>query len=57
MIFEWDRLPDLQRVDTLEDVAARTGFPMSDIEALIDSELDTPYLLDYIKAVVSNLMN
>ena len=57
MIFDWDRLPTLQRVDTLEDLAARTGFPVSDIEALIESELATAYLLDYIKAVMLNLMN
>ena len=57
MIFDWDRLPTLQRVDTIEDLAARTGFPVSDIEALIESELATAYLLDYIKAVMLNVMN
>ena len=57
MIFDWDRLPIIQRTDTIEDLAARTGFPMSDIRALIDSELDTAHLLDYISAVISDRMN
>jgi hypothetical protein len=57
MNFEWDQRPINQRIDTVEDLASRIGFPMSDIEALIDSELDTAHLLDYIAAVLSDRMN
>jgi hypothetical protein len=57
MNFDWDRLPIHHRVDTVETLAARTGFPASDIEALIDSELDTEQLLGYIAAVISKRMN
>jgi hypothetical protein len=57
MNFEWDQRPINQRIDTVEDLASRIGFPMSDIEALIGSELDTAHLLDYIAAVLSDRMN
>jgi hypothetical protein len=33
------------------------GFTASDISALIESELETSHVLDYITAVISNRMN
>ena len=41
----------------LEEAAARTGFTASEMEYLLECELDTEQLLDYITAVVQNRMN
>ena len=41
----------------LEEAAARTGFSPSQMEFLLECELDTEQLLDYITAVVSKRMN
>ena len=41
----------------LEEAAARTGFSPSEMEYLLECELDTEQLLDYISAVVSERMN
>ena len=41
----------------LEEAAARTGFSASEMEYLLECELDTDQLLDYISAVVSKQMN
>ncbi|HZQ96063.1 MAG TPA: hypothetical protein VFA67_13695 [Candidatus Sulfotelmatobacter sp.] len=43
--------------ELLQEAAARTGFSTSDMEALLDSELTVPQLIDYIDAVVSQRMN
>lgn len=57
MIFEWNRTPVAQVSDLLREASARTGFAVADIEALVDSELETCYLLDYITAVMTRRMN
>jgi len=41
----------------MQEAAARTGFSLSDIEALIECELDTNHVLEYISAVTTNRMN
>ena len=55
MVFE--SVPVVQVAKLMEEASARTGFTLSEIEALVDSELDTPYLLEYLSAVLSNRMN
>ena len=57
MIFDWDRVPTRQVTELVAQAAARTGFTTSDIEAMVDSELETSHLLEYITAVMSNRMN
>ncbi|HWY22112.1 MAG TPA: hypothetical protein VNX26_12885 [Candidatus Acidoferrum sp.] len=57
MLFDRDQSLMMQEVNVLEEAAARTGFSVSDIKALVDCELETGYLLDYISAVVSNRMH
>jgi len=41
----------------LEQAAARTGFTPAAMEDLLECELNTDHLLEYITAVVSNRMN
>ncbi|HTT18315.1 MAG TPA: hypothetical protein VMG82_05195 [Candidatus Sulfotelmatobacter sp.] len=41
----------------LQEAAARTGFSASEMQELLESELDIDQLLTYITAVVSNRMN
>ena len=41
----------------MQQASAKTGFSLSDIEAMVASELETPHLLEYITAVMSNRMN
>jgi len=41
----------------LQEAAARVGFSASEMQELLDSELDIDHLLSYISAVVSNRMN
>jgi predicted DsbA family dithiol-disulfide isomerase len=43
--------------DLLQEAAARTGFNASEMQQLLESELNIDYLLSYITAVVSNRMN
>ncbi len=43
--------------DLLQEAAARTGFSASEMQELLESELNIDHLLDYISAVVSNRMN
>jgi hypothetical protein len=43
--------------DLLQEAAARTGFSASEMQDLLESELNIDHLLDYITAVVSNQMN
>ena len=47
----------IQEVNTLLEAAARTGFTVSEIQALVECELETSQVLDYISAVLSNRMN
>jgi len=57
MILYRNPAPLGQVTKLLQEASARTGFTVSDIEALVASELDTSHLLDYISAVMSNRMN
>ena len=43
--------------DLLQEAAARTGFSASQMQELLESDLNIDHLLDYITAVVSNQMN
>lgn len=57
MVFYRNPMPVGQMSQMLQQASARTGFTVSEIEALVASELDTSHLLDYITAVMSNRMN
>ena len=57
MTFNPDHVPVYSVADILEQAADRTGFTPADMEELLESELDSDQLLDYISAVVSNRMN
>ena len=41
----------------LQEAAARTGFSASQMQELLECELNIDHLLTYITAVVSNRMN
>jgi hypothetical protein len=41
----------------LQETAARTGFTAAEMQQLLESELSTDHLLEYITAYMSNLMN
>jgi hypothetical protein len=56
MHFDLDQVL-MQEVNAVRLAAARTGFTVSQIEQLIECELDTNNVLDYISAVLSNRMN
>lgn len=43
--------------DLLQEAAARTGFSASEMQELLECELNIDHLLSYITAVVSNQMN
>ena len=43
--------------DLLQEAAARTGFSASEMQELLECELNIDHLLSYISAVVSNRMN
>ena len=57
MIIYGDRAPLVRVAHLLQEASARTGFTVDEIEALVDSELDTPHLLEYIDAVVAKRTN
>ena len=57
MTFDHDPIPMHHVAQLLQQASATTGFSPADIVALIDCELDTEQLLDYITAVMSNRMN
>jgi hypothetical protein len=57
MTFDHDQIPIHHVAQLLEQASARTGFTPADIMALIDCELDTNQLLDYITAVLSGNTN
>jgi|HubBroStandDraft_6_1064221.scaffolds.fasta_scaffold00005_76 hypothetical protein len=57
MAFDRDDFLMTQEVDLLQQAATRTGFSVSDIQHLIECELDTGHVLDYITAVTQNRMN
>lgn len=49
--------PQIALVHLIERASATTGFTPAEIAAMVNSELDTDQLLDYITAVTSNRMN
>jgi hypothetical protein len=57
MIFEWNQTPHRHVSQLLQEAASKTGFAVAEIEALVESELETCYLLDYITAVLNNRTN
>ena len=57
MPFDHDQVPIHYVAQLLQQASATTGFTPGDIVALVDCELDTNHLLDYITAVMSNRMN
>ena len=56
MIYDSDAVP-LTLVAELLEASAITGFTPAEIEAMVDSELETVHLLEYINAVISRRMN
>jgi hypothetical protein len=56
MIFDSDAVP-ITLVAELLEASVRTGFTLAEIDALVNSELETNHLLEYITAVVSRRMN
>jgi hypothetical protein len=57
MIIDWNRTPVVPVLELLEEASAKTGFTVTDIEALVNSELETCYLLEYITAALTKRMN
>jgi hypothetical protein len=57
MTFDYDQVPLQYVAQLLHQAAARSGFTPAQIAALVDCDLDTPHLLDYITAVMSGRMN
>ncbi len=57
MITEKDLVSILHREPHLQEILAASGFTPSDLEALVNSELQTSDLLRYIDALLSNRMN
>ena len=57
MTFDPDPMPIHHVVQLLERASATTGFSAAEIVAMLDCELDTNQLLDYITAVMSKRMN
>ncbi len=57
MIVYHDPLMHLALSELIDEVSSRTGLTPSQIDSLIDCELDVKHLLEYINAVVSDRMN
>jgi hypothetical protein len=57
MTFDHEPMPIHRVVQLLEQASTTTGFSPAEIVAMIDCELDTNQLLDYISAVMSRRMN
>jgi hypothetical protein len=57
MITEKDLVPILHGAPHLQEILTASGFTPADLEALVDSELETSDLLRYIDALLSNRMN
>jgi len=57
MTFDHDPMPIHCVVQLLQQASTSTGFSPAEIVAMIDCDLDTNQLLDYISAVMSRRMN
>jgi hypothetical protein len=55
--FDQDPMPMHRVVQLLEQASATTGFTPAEIVSLVDCELDTNHLLNYITAVMAKRMN
>jgi hypothetical protein len=56
MIYDSDRMPEILVAELLK-ASAITGFTLAEIEALVNSELETQYLLEYITAIICRRIN
>ncbi len=52
-----DPTADCEMVKLLQAASNMTGLPVAEVEALINSDLETDYLLLYINALMAGLMN
>jgi hypothetical protein len=57
MTFDSEEIQHPYVAQLLLETAARTGFTAADMQELLESELSTDQVLDYITAFVSNQMN
>jgi hypothetical protein len=57
MSINTDTASTFHGVRMLEEALASTGFSVDEIEVILDSELDTSCVLEYITAVRRNRMN
>jgi hypothetical protein len=57
MIFDYDYAPQNDLSHLIQQASHQTGFSPAEIAALVNSDLETGHLLDYITAVVSDRMN
>ena len=51
------RTADGEMIQLLRAASNITGLPIAEVEALINSDLETDYLLLYINALMAGLMN
>jgi hypothetical protein len=52
-----DQQADFEMMQLLQAASNMIGLPIAEVEALINSDLETDYLLLYINALMSGLMN
>jgi hypothetical protein len=52
-----DRQADFEIMQLLQAASNMIGLPIAEVEALINSDLETDYLLLYINALMADLMN
>ena len=52
-----DRKADFEMMQLLQAASNMIGLPIGEVEALINSDLETDYLLLYINAMMADLMN
>jgi hypothetical protein len=52
-----DRTAHCEMIELLQAASNSTGLPIAEVEALINSDLETGYLLLYINALMAGLMN
>lgn len=57
MVFDSDEIQHPYIAQLLQETAARTGFTATEMQELLESELSTDQLLEYLTAFVSNQMN
>jgi hypothetical protein len=56
MIYDRDRMPEILVAELLK-ASAIAGFTLAEIEALLNLELETQYLLEYITAIICRRIN